>query len=78
MTSKSSRSISAGSACPTNPRAGTRGAQANDMVALMEALGHRRFAMVGFDTGMPIGYALAADHPSGSSVWSLARPSLQA
>ena len=38
------------------------GAQANDMVALMEALGHRRFAMVGFDTGMPIGYALAADH----------------
>src|SRR5215467_8591734 len=39
------------------------GAQANDMVALMEALGHRRFAMVGFDTGMPIGYALAADYP---------------
>src|SRR5262245_42643962 len=39
------------------------GAQANDMVALMEALGHRRFVMVGFDTGMPIGYALAADHP---------------
>jgi pimeloyl-ACP methyl ester carboxylesterase len=39
------------------------GSQANDMVELMEALGHRRFAMVGFDTGMPIGYALAADHP---------------
>ena len=39
------------------------GTQANDMVALMEALGHRRFAMVGFDTGMPIAYALAADHP---------------
>jgi len=39
------------------------GAQANDMVALMEALGHRRFAMIGFDTGMPIGYALATDHP---------------
>jgi pimeloyl-ACP methyl ester carboxylesterase len=39
------------------------GSQANDMVALMEALGHRRFAMVGFDTGMPIAYALAADHP---------------
>ena len=29
----------------------------------MEALGHRRFAIVGFDTGMPIAYALAADHP---------------
>src|SRR5262245_28953555 len=39
------------------------GAQANDMVALMEALGHKRFAIVGFDTGMPIAYALAADHP---------------
>jgi len=39
------------------------GAQANDMVGLMEAFGHRRFAMVGFDTGMPIAYAPAADHP---------------
>src|SRR6266566_6109695 len=39
------------------------GTQAGDMVALMETLGHQRFAMVGVDTGMPIGYALAADHP---------------
>jgi pimeloyl-ACP methyl ester carboxylesterase len=39
------------------------GTQANDMVALMEALGHQRFAMVGVDIGMPIAYALAADHP---------------
>ncbi len=39
------------------------GTEANDLVALMDALGHRRFAMIGFDTGMPIGYALAADHP---------------
>jgi pimeloyl-ACP methyl ester carboxylesterase len=39
------------------------GSQARDMVALMAALGHERFAMVGFDTGMPIGYAVAADHP---------------
>src|SRR5690349_20630649 len=37
--------------------------QANDMVALMAALGHERFAMVGTDTGMPIAYAVAADHP---------------
>jgi pimeloyl-ACP methyl ester carboxylesterase len=37
--------------------------QANDMVALMAALGHRRFAVIGFDTGMPIAYALASDHP---------------
>ena len=36
---------------------------ANDMVALMEALGHRRFAIYGTDTGMPIAYAAAADHP---------------
>lgn len=39
------------------------GTQAADLVALMEALGHRRFSMVGADTGMLIGYALAADHP---------------
>ncbi|VIO68301.1 Soluble epoxide hydrolase [Bradyrhizobium ivorense] len=39
------------------------GTQANDLVALMDALGHRRFAIVGFDTGMGIAYALAADHP---------------
>jgi pimeloyl-ACP methyl ester carboxylesterase len=39
------------------------GTQANDMVALMQALGHQRFAMYGTDTGMPIAYAVAADHP---------------
>jgi pimeloyl-ACP methyl ester carboxylesterase len=38
------------------------GTLANDFVALMEALGHDRFAVVGCDTGMLIGYALAADH----------------
>lgn len=39
------------------------GTLARDMVALMDALGHRRFAMVGHDVGMWTGYALAADHP---------------
>src|SRR5262245_6262591 len=39
------------------------GTQANDLVALMETLGHKRFAIVGFDTGAEIGYAMAADHP---------------
>src|SRR5579864_3291371 len=29
------------------------GTQARDMVALMDALGHQRFAMYGTDTGMP-------------------------
>ena len=37
---------------------------AGDLVALMDALGHRRFAVAGHDTGMWIGYALAADHPN--------------
>jgi pimeloyl-ACP methyl ester carboxylesterase len=36
---------------------------ANDLVALMDALGHQRFAIYGTDTGMPIAYAVAADHP---------------
>jgi pimeloyl-ACP methyl ester carboxylesterase len=36
---------------------------ANDVAALMDALGHERFALYGTDTGMPIAYALAADHP---------------
>jgi pimeloyl-ACP methyl ester carboxylesterase len=39
------------------------GALAADLVALMDQLGHERFAMAGHDTGMWIGYALAADHP---------------
>ena len=36
---------------------------ANDMVGLMQELGHDRFAVYGTDTGMPIAYALAADYP---------------
>ncbi|MFC4907408.1 alpha/beta fold hydrolase [Actinomadura gamaensis] len=39
------------------------GTLAGDMAALMTALGHDRFAMVGHDIGMWTGYALAADHP---------------
>ncbi|MEO7691682.1 MAG: alpha/beta hydrolase [Sphingomonas sp.] len=39
------------------------GTLASDLVALMGALGHERFALVGHDTGFAIGYALAADHP---------------
>ncbi len=35
---------------------------ANDLVALMDVLGHQRFALYGTDVGMPIAYALAADH----------------
>jgi pimeloyl-ACP methyl ester carboxylesterase len=36
---------------------------ADDLVALMDALGHHRFALYGTDVGMPIAYAVAADHP---------------
>ena len=39
------------------------GTLAGDMAALMEVLGHHRFALYGTDTGMPIAYALAADQP---------------
>jgi pimeloyl-ACP methyl ester carboxylesterase len=42
------------------------GSLANDLVGLMDALAYtsrRRFAVFGTDTGMPIAYALAADHP---------------
>jgi len=35
---------------------------ASDLVALMDALGYQRFAVYGTDVGMPIAYALAADH----------------
>src|ERR1700755_3414540 len=33
------------------------GTLATDMVALMDALGHQRFALYGTDVGMPIAYA---------------------
>ena len=39
------------------------GTLAGDLAALMDTLGHDRFAVAGHDTGMWIGYALAADHP---------------
>jgi pimeloyl-ACP methyl ester carboxylesterase len=39
------------------------GTLAADLVALMDELGHERFAVVGHDTGLIISYALAADHP---------------
>jgi pimeloyl-ACP methyl ester carboxylesterase len=54
------------------------GTLASDLVALMDALGHRRFALYGTDTGMPIAYALAADHRTGSTGWSSPRPRCRA
>src|SRR5919112_1478758 len=46
------------------PRGGYDAATlAGDLMALMDALGHRRFALAGHDTGFIIGYAAAADSP---------------
>ncbi|HEV8282303.1 MAG TPA: alpha/beta hydrolase [Candidatus Limnocylindrales bacterium] len=39
------------------------GTLASDLVGLMDALDYEEFAVVGVDTGLLIGYALAADHP---------------
>jgi haloacetate dehalogenase len=38
-------------------------AMAADLVALMDRLGHQRFAVVGHDRGGRVGYRLALDHP---------------
>ena len=40
------------------------GTVARDLIALMDALGHERFAVVGHDTGFAVAYALAADNPN--------------
>ena len=40
------------------------GTLANDLVVLMDALGHKQFALAGHDTGFAIAYAVAADHPN--------------
>jgi pimeloyl-ACP methyl ester carboxylesterase len=49
---------------------------AADLVALMETLGHSRFAMIGHDVGMAVGYALAADHPERLARLAVAEASL--
>jgi haloacetate dehalogenase len=38
-------------------------AMGRDVVAVMEALGHVRFAVIGHDRGARVGYRLALDHP---------------
>ena len=39
------------------------GTLAGDLAALMDVLGHKKYAVYGTDTGMPIAHALAADYP---------------
>ena len=41
----------------------TKRAMGEDVVAVMEALGHARFALAGHDRGARVGYRLALDHP---------------
>ncbi len=53
-----------GTGLSDKPRDGyDTGTLASDLVKVMDALGHQRFALYGTDTGMPVAYALAADHP---------------
>lgn len=39
-------------------------AMARDLVAVMESLGHRRFAVVGHDRGARVAHRMALDHPA--------------
>jgi haloacetate dehalogenase len=54
------------SSCPDNDpenRAYSKRTMAQDMVALMASLGHRRFAVAGHDRGGRVAYRMALDHP---------------
>jgi haloacetate dehalogenase len=54
------------SSCPPNEadnRPYSKRAMAADQVALMQSLGHQRFAIVGHDRGARVAYRLALDHP---------------
>jgi haloacetate dehalogenase len=55
------------SACPPNDarnEAYSKRTMAKDLVAVMAALGHARFAVVGHDRGARVGYRMALDQPS--------------
>ena len=57
---------------PTQPdhAQASKRAMAADVVALMAALGHERFAVVGHDRGSYVAYRAAMDHPEPSPSWS--------
>ncbi|PWB79816.1 MAG: alpha/beta hydrolase [Methylocystaceae bacterium] len=46
-----------------NGEAYTKRAQADDVIQVLERLGHVRFALVGHDRGARVGFRLALDHP---------------
>jgi haloacetate dehalogenase len=43
---------------------------AGDMLALMQSLGHPRFAVLGHDRGARVGYRLCMDHPGAAGCFS--------
>jgi len=54
------------SSCPANDPANeafSKRAMAKDLLALMQTLGHDRFAVAGHDRGARVGYRMALDHP---------------
>jgi haloacetate dehalogenase len=54
------------SSCPANGadnRPYSKRQMAQDMIALMNGLGHRHFAVVGHDRGGRVAYRMALDHP---------------
>ena len=55
------------SSCPDNDadnRAYSKRVMAADMIGMMNALGHERFAVVGHDRGGRVAYRMALDHPA--------------
>lgn len=58
------------SSCPENDDqnfAYSKRAMARDLIAVMERLGHRRFAVVGHDRGARVAYRMALDRPEAVS-----------
>ena len=58
------------SSCPPNDAANlaySKRVMASDLIALMAALGHARFAVVGHDRGARAAYRMALDHPAAVS-----------
>ncbi len=58
------------SSCPANDpqnSAYSKRAMAKDLVAVMAALGHSRFAVASHDRGARVGYRMALDHPGNVS-----------
>ena len=58
------------SSCPANDAehaAYSKRTMANDLIAVMQSLGHRRFAVVGHDRGARVAYRMALDHPDAVS-----------